>query len=460
MPNRQHDFLKFRETHPKFIYENIRYSITYHIINIHFDFLLVAQPTSGLSDISFNPTLQLQLDPTYDIDTLDVHLLENILFHMGMVELISYWKAACPGEVIIKPFFLNEDQIQFWKKLYWNGLGEFFYVNGIETTIEDFMHIYSESKNSLDNSSFQPQQKIIVPIGGGKDSVVSLEILKDSKIEILPFIINPRKASLNTVKQAGLSEENLFLAKRSIDPTLLKLNDQGYLNGHTPFSAMLAFTSLLQAYLSDAKYIALSNESSANEPSVTNSHVNHQYSKTFEFESDFRNYYKTYITSDIEYFSFLRPLSELQIASLFAKFTNHHYSFRSCNVGSKTDDWCCNCPKCLFTYIMLAPFIPEKELNAMLGENLIIKPSLEQSLKELRGLTDVKPFECVGTIEEVNLALNQAINNKKYPKPVNAEFQLDVTNEQHFSEALKDWNEEHFLPAFLEILLKQKLSAC
>ena len=461
MPGRQKDFLKFRIRHKKLIYENFHYSFLNEAINIHFSFLMEDKKEAETTFMRFEPSISLSLRAnSKKIKDLNVHALENLIFNMGMVELISYWKVACPSEVIIKPFHLDPNQINFWKKLYWNGLGEFFYVNGIETSISDFMQIKSESKEELKPFAFHATEKIIVPIGGGKDSAVSLELLKDASLELLPFIINPREASLNTVKQAGLSDANLLLANRQIHPTLLKLNEQGYLNGHTPFSAMLAFSSLLQAYLSGSKYIALSNESSANEPSVAGSHVNHQYSKSFEFESDFRDYYKKYITKGIEYFSFLRPLSELQIACLFAKLESHHYSFRSCNVGSKKDEWCCNCPKCLFTYIMLAPFLPENELNKMIGENLIIKPSLQNSLKELRGLTKVKPFECVGTVDEVNLALYQAITNNAYARSQSTDLQDDTFDQIHFNIALKDWNREHFLPEFLEILLKARLGQC
>jgi ssDNA-binding Zn-finger/Zn-ribbon topoisomerase 1 len=460
MSNRQKDFLKYRKIHSKLTFESFSYSIDNKAISIRYNFLLESFSPKELPIVRFEPSIQLALNSSNNINKLKPQALENLVFQMGMVELISYWKAACPPVIIIKPFRLNKDQVRFWKKLYWNGLGEFFYVNGIETNLQEFVHIQSESSKSLETIPLQTEQKIIIPIGGGKDSAVSLEILKDSSFELLPFIINPRAASLNTVKQANLPNDNILLAKRTIDPTLIELNKQGYLNGHTPFSAMLAFTTLLQAYVSNAKFIALSNESSANEPSVADSHVNHQYSKTFEFESDFIDYYKNYISADIEYFSFLRPLSELQIACLFAKLKNHHYSFRSCNVGSKTDSWCCNCPKCQFTYIMLAPFLPEVELNSIIGENLIIKPSLETSLKELRGLTEVKPFECVGTVEEVNLALYKAINTNYYPKPNNVDMQSSIDDKQLFANALKEWNHEHFLPKNLETLLKQKLSVC
>ena len=158
---------------------------------------------------------------------------------------------------------------------------------------------------------------MIVPVGGGKDSVVTLEILRRHQ-KVTPMIINPRRATLDTVKTGGFAN-NFLEIQRDIDPLLLKLNQQGFLNGHTPFSAMLAFYSLLIGVMSGKKNIALSNESSANESTVIGSDVNHQYSKSYEFEADFRTYVGQHRSQELNYYSFLRPLSELQIGYLFSK---------------------------------------------------------------------------------------------------------------------------------------------
>src|SRR5699024_1564771 len=123
------------------------------------------------------------------------------------------------------------------------------------------------------------------------------------------------------------------------DKNLLELNSKGFLNGHTPFSAMVAFLSYLTAYLLGKKYIALSNEDSANESNVKNEKINHQYSKTLEFENDFREYQERYLKAEVDYFSMLRPISELQIAYLFSKLEKYHKVFKSCNVGSKKEPW-------------------------------------------------------------------------------------------------------------------------
>ncbi len=183
----------------------------------------------------------------------------------------------------------------------------------------------------------------------------------------------------------------------------------------------MAFSSLISAYLYGLPYIALSNESSANESTVFGSTVNHQYSKSFRFERDFHEYAKMYLPGSSYYFSMLRPLSEFQIARYFAGRRQYHGIFKSCNVGSKEDRWCGHCPKCLFVYLILSPFLKGEELEAIFGKNLLEDESLYGTLKQLTGLLEEKPFECVGSRSEVNTAITLTIQRmeeegKKLPK--------------------------------------------
>jgi len=390
-------------------------------------------------------------------------ILNILAFHIGMVELISYWKAACPQQVIIKPFKLSNEQINWWKKLYFNGLGEFFFVNGIQATPDDFMLITCDSDTFFEPVDKTYNETVIVPVGGGKDSAVSLELLTRNGFSVVPLVVNPRAATNDCIIAAGFSDQDSLLMYRTIDPELIKLNQAGFLNGHTPFSALLAFVSAFGATLADARHIALSNESSASESTVHGSNVNHQYSKSFEFEQDFRYYLNRFITSGMGYFSFLRPLNELQIASLFSKFSAYHKSFKSCNAGSKTDQWCCNCPKCLFTYIMLSPFVPSDKLESIFGENLLDKENLKNTLDELLGKTIAKPFECVGTTEEVRTAVNyiaQQIRTDEIPFLIET---LEIENnsillaDKAMKNALLQFDDQHFLLPEFEMLIKQAI---
>jgi hypothetical protein len=394
---------------------------------------------------------------------LSVEKLDSFIFNVGMVEIISYWKAACSPQIIIKPYKLSEDQILWWKKLYYYGLGEFFYLNSLSTDIVNFVDIVCESENLTKKQNFILSDTYIVPIGGGKDSIVTLELLKEAGEVITPLILNPRGASLTTVNNAGFSLEETIVINRKIDAELLELNEKGFLNGHTPFSALLAFITVMMAVISGKKNIALSNEASANESTIFGQKINHQYSKSFEFEEDFRNYIIKNVCDEVNYFSFLRPLHEIQIAKIFSGFPDYFNIFKSCNVGSKNDIWCCSCPKCLFVYIILSPFLNKAELLTIFGKNLYNAENLLYYFTQLIGEAEIKPFECIGTVEEVNIAVCKVINksgSKELPYLLNYYKETPLYlryKDESFEERIKYIEQEHFIDNNLLKLIESKL---
>jgi len=338
----QEKFDQLREEYPFLEYVGFEANVDNAGIHVEYEFNLAGKFT-------FRPGFSIPKKRFFKnfpiAEILQGPLYQNLLFQVGLIELISYWKAACSPQVIIKGQKLSEKQVSWWKNVYYQGLGEFFYTNEIKTSLNEFMTV-SCFGETIPPQSISLDETVIVPVGGGKDSVVTLELLAKSE-QIRPFIMNPRGATLECARVAGFGKDGFIEVNRRLDPLLLELNTQGFLNGHTPFSAMLAFYSLIVSAISGHRHIALSNESSANEPTVAGTEVNHQYSKSFAFEADFRDYVKQYISADFNYFSFLRPLNELRIAQLFAEQVKYYPVFKSCNAGSKTDIWCCNCPKCL-----------------------------------------------------------------------------------------------------------------
>ncbi|MBQ2906311.1 MAG: hypothetical protein IJE47_00920 [Bacteroidales bacterium] len=437
----QNKYNSLREEYDFFRFQRYDYTLEKDSLYVKFYFSLN-------DEYFFTPSFEIAKRKFYDFNNLGNNQLDTILFNIGMIELISYWKLACPRKVYITPFRLSEEQIKWWKKLYFNGLGEFFYLNGIKENVDDFMEIICESDISLNKINIPLSDATLVPVGGGKDSVVTLELLKN-KLPVIPLIINPRGATNECVKVAGFSEEQVAVIKRTLDSTMLRMNNEGFLNGHTPFSAMLAFYTLLIGFATNSKYIALSNESSANEPTVPDSEINHQYSKSIAFENDFRDYVNKYISSDIEYFSFLRPLNEIQIASLFSRNKDYYKVFKSCNAGSKTDSWCGKCPKCLFTYLIMSPFISQEDLINIFGKDLLNDNDLQPILKQLKGEADVKPFECVGTIEEVNACLNFSQQTTDNRQQTSTTLTID--------DLLNQYDEMNNLPEHFAAILKDNL---
>lgn len=445
-------YLELRRQFPFFEYQSYAFQINNQNLTAVFVFSLAGK-------YFFRPKIKIPARKFYLYEKLKKKDLDIFIFHIGMVELISYWKTACPPKIIIKPGYLDENQLRWWKKLYFNGLGEFFYLNDISTNRNDFVELVAEGEILTISNSAVKKDDAIVPIGGGKDSVVSLELLKKSGTKIIPMMLNPREASIRTIETIGFKLKESIVVERKLDPKLLELNDRGFLNGHTPFSALIAFVGVLTAAISGVKNIALSNESSASESTVPNSDINHQYSKSIEFEEDFNWYLKKYIHPKINYFSFLRPVNELQIAKLFSGFATHFDGFRSCNAGSKTDSWCGKCPKCLFTYIILSPFIKEKVLVTVFGKNLFEDEELLPIFDELTGVSAVKPFECVGTPDEVKAALRYISNDSKNEGAplLIRHFLKHFANKDVSDEVgllLKQFDKKHFIPKQFILIIK------
>ena len=397
-------YREFREKFKTFIYNGYTIEESESKIDVVYDFSV-----PGLSDFAPTWSFPKKINKNFSEDDK----FKNMVFSLGMVELVSYWKIACPPTVLVKCGYLDEDMIAWWKSLYFNGLGEFYYTNGIEENQQDFMEIIVDNhmeKPVVDNIDLSLDGNLI-PIGGGKDSALTLDVLKEEKDKNFCYIINPRGATIETYKAAGYDEDKVIAVKRTLDKNMLALNKEGYLNGHTPFSAIVAFSATIAAYINGLKYIALSNESSANESTVEGSYVNHQYSKSFQFEKDFHEYEESYIGSGTYYFSLLRPMSEFQIAKHFANCPEYHDIFRSCNVGSKEDIWCGHCPKCLFVWLILSPFLSQKRLTEIFGRNLVDDKEMEKYFSQLIGLEKEKPFECVGSRDEINASITLTIRD-------------------------------------------------
>ncbi len=404
------DYLETRRKYPKFIYHSYGISEDGDCFKIVYNF-----ETVGLTE--FHPSWQLPRNGL----AADDEFVNAFAFNLGMAELVSYWKATCSPEVTIECGSLDEEQKRWWKKLYFNGLGEFFYVNGISANPDDFMSIAcapSADKHDLSGIGSRPLRGCMIPVGGGKDSIVALDILSRAgeTDENMCFIMNHRNSSLLSAMLSGYGTKQLCRPLRYLDRTIVDLNKRGFFNGHTPISSVIAFSAAMEAYICGRKYVVLSNESSANEASVAGG-ANHQYSKSFEFEKDFSEYLHKYLPCGVEYFSLLRPLSELQIAAIFSELKEFHQVFRSCNAGNagkNFDTWCLNCSKCLFVVMILSPFLSDAELKEIFRINLLDSGD-ERMLgffEQLIGLRDTKPFECVGSIDEVNYAMCLAVKNR------------------------------------------------
>ncbi len=447
---------ELRARHPSFVYES--YKLEEQAKSIKIVFQLKLEP-----DIVFQPEVIIPGG-----QRLEEESLSSLAFHLGMIESISYWKAACPQNFLVEAGNLSDQQIAWWHDLFIHGLGEFFFQNNIDFTSENFLSILpNRNKPEAQPTKAENLSGDLILVGGGKDSAVTLEALKLSQSRKGVLILNPIQSALDVTHQSGYPEP--IVVQRKIDPKLIELNGSGYLNGHTPFSAYLAFLGVFTGLIHGYENIIVSNERSSGEANLAfkGLEINHQYSKSYRFEKLFREYCSRYLTTDAQYFSFLRPLYDLQISSMFAKFPEYQSSFRSCNVGQKENAWCGSCAKCSFVYVSLFPFVPYDKLTNIFGGDLFTKPATQKYIRDLTGLGEHKPFDCVGTVDETKLAV--ALSAKKYRMlgdtipPFLASLEKDLgINEDKTIKMLErkitdEWDDENFLPPDYARLLRSTL---
>lgn len=416
-----------------FIYQSYSYKVTPQ--KIVADFYYSAQENNFHHQISYHFPHVFKKPPQVDLNTL--------IFHLGLVEIPTYWKAHALPYIDIECGHLTPSQKKFWHKLFIKGMGEFFYKNKIDFTHKNYLTLSSKpTKSKTKINQHKLKQNFILPIGGGKDSAVTLDKIMRAKKSFVPIAIYTTSdipAINQTLKAVHIKK--YIKVKRNLDPKILNPNKHNYLQGHVPFSASLAFITTTAAIITQNRYIAFSNESSSNQGNVVykKHSINHQYSKSFEFEQDFHQYAQKYLHPQVYYFSYLRPFNELQISQYFSQLKHFHKATVSCNKGQKNATWCGSCPKCLSTYLMITPFSPQFS-HMHFKSNLAKKKSLQPLLQGLLGQKQSKPFECVATFEETQAALDLLNQNNK--------------NIDQILSLLTQKNYQHLIPKFLHPTLE------
>ena len=362
-------------------------------------------------EVDFTEIIDFASNELQVLPTIDTEIMDTLLFHLSLAVWISYYKLFPTKDLVVETGKLNNDQQVFWKTFYLQGLGEFFFRNNISPTgLLNFVNgaITSPNKQFSCNS-----QTPIVALGGGKDSLVSVELIKKLHIPFFTATFG-KDYYLHAAVNAVVGVPRLVMT-RTFDPQLFAMNQQWWYNGHVPISGIIAFVLTTAAYLYNFQYIVMSNEKSANEGNTFLEwiDINHQRSKSYQFESEFSQYLKKYISPDIAYFSIVRGMYELKIAQIFAQYPQYFSTFSSCNnnfkviEANKTTDHrrCGVCPKCAFVYSILRPFISDEQTQTIFGQELYENADLLVTYKELLGIEWIKPFECVGTNEEVTYAM-------------------------------------------------------
>jgi hypothetical protein len=395
----------------KFIFKDYSFDLSSKTLSLRYDFD---------DALTFNETYSFNFDfVEHDSQQLD-RALQNLFFMAG----VSYYKMYLAKEVEIQKGQLDDLTARFFAKTYQLGLGEFFYVNNLDPQTPIVINPTTEAIEPLDA---KVSKGLLIGVGGGKDSLVSIELLRDQP-RVATWSLGHEDQLAPLVKQIGLPH---FDVQRQWDQSLLEHNKRGALNGHVPISAIIACVGTIASILTGYSDQVVSNENSTNEATLEYQGVsiNHQYSKSSMFENDYQEVLRHDFNDALHYYSFLRPLSELYIAELFANYGFEKYKnvFSSCNRAyvhtSHALFWCGECPKCAFVFLALTPFVDRYALESLWhGKNLLLDPGLEGLYRNLLGIEGEKPLECVGEIKESRAAMRLA--QKIYPELMKYIFEL------------------------------------
>lgn len=374
------------------------------------------QEFEGRDPLIFTETLLLPEVP--DTDGLPDGLVDKILQGVHLILGISYYKFYCPPAVALAQAgaTLTKEEADFWNIVYKKGLGEFFYRNGLDPKISPK---FEHSKNAkIKKFRVEKTNKCLVAVSGGKDSIVAAELLKAQGFGITAvFTETQRESEIVNKVMDELSAPSIKF-RRILDP---KIAAKHKYDGHVPVSSMFAFLGILYSVLYRYSFCIMANEHSSNFGNLNykGQVINHQWSKSSEFENMFSNYVKDFITPDVKYFSLLRPFYEIRIAKMFTEYKKYFPYFSSCNKNFTVQEfkkeglWCGQCPKCVFAFTLFSAFLPKKELLNIFKKNLYEDEKLLPLFKDVLGLGKIKPFDCVGTFEESRAAFSMGAKKFK-----------------------------------------------
>jgi UDP-N-acetyl-alpha-D-muramoyl-L-alanyl-L-glutamate epimerase len=343
--------------------------------------------------------------------------LEGLVSLLHWVAGVSYFKAALPPSISCETGAPPPATASLLEALYSEGLGELAVVNGLSRLPEPAFGTGQPGGRA--RTLLEPGlRSVLVPIGGGKDSVVALELVRRAGARTTLFSLGDAAPIAATAAVVGLPR---LIATRILDPRLLDLNRAGAINGHVPITAIVGCVALLVAALHGIDAVALANERSASAPNTTlgGVPVNHQFSKSARAELLLRAAVAE-VPGAPALFSVLRPASELAIARAFARLPAYHDAFTSCNrvfsldPGRRTNSWCGDCDKCRFVFLILAPFLDPPRLRGIFERDLLDDDAQFDGFARLTGTGGHKPFECVGEVQESVAAIRLLVRDRRW----------------------------------------------
>ncbi len=452
---------RLREEYPVFRIEGARAVPGPSGVTLEFAF--------AAGDLRFRPVVEFAGLRPDEAGRVVTATAQRMIRALAIVEAFSYWKALCSPVIEVALPAPDAAELDWWQAFWPGAMGEFFYRNQIDYTAPGFLVIQGPAGGTAASAGAggpggpggpgsagdAPAGPPLVLFSGGKDSLALARIVSANAgaAPVDFFLYNPGER-LRGLAGSLASGGRLVEVRRTILPELLRLNAADHPNGHTPFSAYLAFAAMLTGYLRGSGPVMAGNSRSDDEPNVRSylgRPVNHQWTKSYEFETALRSYRDRWLPAAPGYSSPLRPLYEVQVIASLAGDVDAYLRTASCN-QVRGGGWCLSCAKCAWVFLATAALFGHDLAIRKTGGDMFADPALAGVYQEMAGLTGVKPFECTGSEDEVRAAI-QAVGRARSPDayPALAACLRDpaIAAARPLAALLADWGHDDLVPAAL-----------
>jgi UDP-N-acetyl-alpha-D-muramoyl-L-alanyl-L-glutamate epimerase len=453
--SRREQIGQLREAYPVFRIENAVASAVDDGVLLQFSF------TAGPS-MRFRPTVYLSGLSADEIARIDHQVARRLIRALAIVEAFSYWKAFCSPVIEVGLAGPEPAEAAWWNEFWPGAMGEFFYRNGIDFTAPGFLDVRADAATAVaahyESASLSEGDSVpaatkaaLVMFSGGKDSLALTFAMQQGDPSAADFFLYNPTASQRRLAQSLAGEGHIFEVRREILPELIALNMAGHPNGHTPYSAYLALAATLIGYLRGSPYVLAGNSRSDDEPNVASylgRPINHQWTKSRDFESALQDYGRHWLPGAPLYSSPLRPLLELQIIASLSGHIDDYLRTASCN-RTKGNGWCQACAKCAWVFLATAALFGHNVAVRKTGGDMFADSSLADLYLAMAGFQGAKPFECTGTEDEVRVAIravSDGLNPDDVPALAASLLHPEVAEARSLSALLADWGQDDLVP--------------
>jgi hypothetical protein len=344
--------------------------------------------------------------------------INSVAFHVAAFE-INKIASLKPDSVDFAQYdqYATDEFVALWQRIFDNVWAQWRYENDLS----DYMHpdIARSQSGRLTTAALQRRNannRILLFCGGGKDSLVAMKSLERGNFAFDSLSYSSsiygtaqlQHALIRRLQQFSKPENcyRQWIFDDFLDSPVLSLRPEFGVKTLTAAETPSSIFSVIPLILAHGhSHIALGHERSADTGQVhwtkTGEDINHQWGKSYEAENLINSYIKRFLVSDFEYFSILKPIYDTLIFQMLQRDLSAVPATHSCNIRKP---WCMRCPKCAYVWLGYMAFLPLEVVRKTFGpENLFDVPELQIIFRQLLGLENQLPFECIGQASESQL---------------------------------------------------------